>query len=342
MNAFALGDLDGDGILDIATASDQQHGVGMVSVVRGRRDGTLAARRDFDADSGHAISLGDLNGDGKLDVVTAETGVYVLLNHGDGTFPGGYDGRNRIETAIGAVSLALGDLNSDGKLDVVTANNTGLFFSDRPSSISVLLGKGDGTFAPHVEYATGMFSDAIALGDLNGDGKLDVVVANYGRDSGTQSVSVLLGQGDGTFAAKVDYPSQYLPISLVLGDLNGDGTLDIILGAETTHGGVPDGSYVGVLLGKGDGTFADSVSYSIQDGAASLALGDVNRDGKPDLVVSGGTVRLLLGKGDGTFADTIYYPAASSTLALADLNADGKLEVIAHSYPEIFVLNLCH
>jgi len=98
---------------------------------------------------------------------------------------------------------------------------------------------------------------------------------------------------------------------------------------------------VGVLLGKGDGTFADSISYPVQDGAASLALGDVNRDGKPDLVVSGATVRLLLGKGDGTFADTIYYPAASSTLALADLNADGKLEVIAYSYPEIFVLNLC-
>jgi hypothetical protein len=312
----------------------------MVSVLRGRRDGTFASRRDFDADSGKAISLGDLNGDGKLDVVTAETGVYVLLNHGDGTFPGGYDGQNRIETAIGAVALALGDLNGDGKLDVVTANNTGLFFSDRPGSMSVLLGKGDGTFAPHVDYATGMSSDAVALGDLNGDGKLDVVVANHGVDSGAPSVSVLLGKGDGTFAAKVDYPSQYPPISLVLGDLNGDGRLDIILGAETSRGGVPDGEYVSVLQGKDDGTFAASVSYSVQSWPASLALGDVNRDGKPDLVV-GGEMSLLLGKGDGTFADTIYGPAAASSLALADLNADGKLEVIGYSYPAIFVVNLC-
>ena len=333
VNAFVLGDLDGDGVLDIATASEKQHGLPMVSVLRGKGGGTFAAKQDLDTDAAKAIALGDLNGDGRLDVVTSQ--VSVLLNHGDGTFTLKDDYQNPAYP----VSLALGDLDGDGKLDIVTANGG----SNPLSSISVLLGKGDGTFAPHAEYATSSLSDAVALGDLNRDGKLDVVVANHGGDSTTQSVSVLLGQGEGTFVAKVDYPFQYLPlseylrISLALGDLNGDGALDIIWGPDTNN--------VGVLLGKGDGTFADSVSYLVQDGAASLALGDVNRDGKPDLVAitrSGGTLCLLLGKGDGSFADTIYYPAASSLLALADLNADGKLEVIAYSYPEIFVLNLCH
>jgi hypothetical protein len=337
VNAFALGDLDGDGILDLATASEAQHGVPKVGVLRGRGGGTFAAKRDFDAYAAMAIALGDLNGDGKLDIVTSEASV--LLNRGDGTFTSHSD---YYRTRTDPVSLALGDLDGDRKLDIVRANG-GSLSTGPVSSISVLLGQGDGAFAPNTDYATSSSAEAVALGDLNGDGKLDVVVANHGGASATQSVSVLLGRGDGTFSAKVDYPSQYPPISeydpisLALGDLNGDGRLDIIWG--------PDAKYLGVLLGKGDGTFADPVWYMVQDGAAALALGDMNRDGKPDLVatIRGGTVCLLLGRGDGTLADAIYYPAVSwSSLALADLNADGKLEVIATGSEGVFVLSLCH
>jgi hypothetical protein len=335
VHAFALGDLDGDGILDLATASEAQHGVPTVSVLRGRGGGIFAAKQDFDAYAAMAIALGDVNGDGKLDIVTSEESV--LLNHGDGTFT-----LDRGPYRVDPVSLALGDVNGDGKLDIVRANGGG-YSTGTPNSISVLLGWGDGAFAPNTDYPTSSSAEAVALGDLNGDGKLDVVAASHGGASVTPSVSVLLGRGDGTFSAKVDYPSQYLPISeyqlisLALGDLNGDGRLDIIWG--------PDANHVGVLLGKGDGTFADPVWYVVQDGAAALALGDMNRDGKPDLVATtrGGTVCLLLGRGEGTLADAIYYPAGSSTsLALADLNADGKLEVVATSYPVAFVLNLCH
>jgi hypothetical protein len=336
VNAFALGDLDGDRILDLAMASEAQHGVPKVSVLRGKGGGAFEAKQDFNANAATAIALGDLNGDGKLDIVTSEASV--LLKQGGGTFTLRSDSQPRADP----VSLALGDLDGDGKLDIVRTNGVE-DLGGTPNSISVLLGWGDGAFIPNADYATSSSPGAVALGDLNGDGKLDIVVANHGAASAIESVIVLLGRSDGTFSAKVDYPSQYLAISqhnrisLALGDLNGDGKLDIIWG--------PDANYLGVLLGKGDGTFADPVWTMVQDGARTLAVGDMNRDGKPDLVAGtrGGTLCLLLGRGDGTFAEPIYYPAVtSSSLALADLNADGKLEVVATSYPTAFVVNLCH
>lgn len=338
VNATALGDLNADGILDIATANSGPANGATVSVFAGRGDGTFAAKRDF-ATAGvpQSVSLGDLNGDGKMDMVSGcrdANLVSVLLNRGDGTFAAGRD----YAIADGPTSLVLGDLDGDGKLDVVTANlyATGTSTYPPTSSVSVLLGQGDGTFSPRVDYATAALAVAVALGDLNGDGKPDVVVATDGGDYATQSVGVLLGKGDGTLAARVDYPSRSNLSSLVLGDLNGDGRLDIVWGDLSNT--------VGVLLGKGDGTFAPPVSYDIPDGAASLAVGDLNRDGKADLAATTNrthSVCLLLGKGDGTFAATIEYAAASSSLALADLNADGKLEVVATSKDALFLLDLC-
>ena len=325
----ALGDLDGDGVLDLATAN------GTASVLLGKGDGSFAPHRDFaTTEASYAISLGDLNGDGRLDLVTATPSgdaVSVLLNQGEGLFVTKGDYATDKQPA----SLALGDLNGDGILDVVTANND----SNQPhwrSSMSVLLGTGDGSFAPHVDYPTGTISFAVALGDLNGDGKLDAVVGNFGGSSGPSAVSVLLGNGDGTFAEKVDYgTATSVMISLVLGDLNADGNLDAVWGDWSAA--------VEVLLGNGDGTFIVSGSHRIGEGASSLTLADPDLDGLLDLVATNdeGTVCLMTGNGDGTFANTVCYPAAASTLALGDLNGDGRLEVVATRKGAAFLIDLC-
>src|SRR5260370_20006342 len=122
-------------------------------------------------------------------------------------------------------------------------------YSNQRGTVSILLGNGDGTFQPHVDYPVGIGPYSVAVGDLNGDGKLDLVVANY---PSVFTVSVLLGNGDGTFKPQVTYPVGRQPISVAVADLNGDGKLDLAV-ADFTDG------FVSVLLGNGDGTFQPSV-----------------------------------------------------------------------------------
>lgn len=160
---------------------------------------------------------------------------------------------------------------------------------------------------------------SVALGDLNGDGKLDVVVGNEGSD-GHWSVTVFLGKGDGTLLAPDEVFVE--PTSWVaLADFDGDGRLDVVV-AETEN-------EAAVLLGKGDGTFAAPAYYSAWDGVSRVATGDVNRDGKQDIVIAtGDSTTVLLGKGDGTFAARLGYPIGANTLALGDLNGDGTPDLV--------------
>jgi len=123
--------------------------------------------------------------------------------------------------------VAVADLDQDGRLDLAVANNGA-------NTVSVLLGHGDGTFAPRVDFATGEMPDGVRVGDLNGDGAPDLVVANYQVQFGG-SVSVLPGRGDGTFAAETEYPTGWGPTTVALGDLNGDGKLDVV--TSNTYGG---------------------------------------------------------------------------------------------------------
>jgi hypothetical protein len=332
--SVALGDLNGDGNLDIFAA---RHDADAVSVLLGKGDGTFPTWAPYATDDpSSSTALGDLNGDGKLDVVAASRDsneVSVLLGVGDGAFavqvpyPAGGPRRFVQEYEF----VALGDLDADGKLDLVA----GSYNPEAPGTVGVLLGKGDGTFWGRTDFPVADGPTRVALGDLNGDGKLDIVASSrsgYYGASGT--VSVLLGKGDGAFATNVDYAAGIQPYSVALGDLDGDGQLEIIVLDFD-----PTGSEVlSVLPGNGDGTFATRVSYPSPSGdLRSMALGDLNADGRVDVVVVGSdVVDVLLGKADGTLASLVEYRAAGldpGSAALGDLDGDGQLDLVtAGSY----------
>src|SRR5438309_1429738 len=184
-------------------------------------------------------------------------------------------------------SVAVGDFNGDGKPDLAVANG-----SSPGGSVSLLLGRGDGTFQTAVSYAAGAAPHSVAVGDFNGDGRVDLAVANAGGGN----VSVLLGRGDGTFQPAANYDVGASPYSVAVGDFNGDGMADLAV-ANTGAG------TISVLLGRGDGTFRTAVNYGVGASPRSVAVGDFNGDGKVDLAVAnagGGNVSVLLGNGDGT------------------------------------------
>jgi hypothetical protein len=214
-------------------------------------------------------------------------------------------------------SVAVGDFNHDGKLDLAVAAGC------CPSGgISILLGNGDGTFRPAVNYIAGDSPLSVTAADLNRDGNLDLAV---GSQSGY--VSILLGNGDGTFQPATESPA--VPVFeryITTGDFNHDGIPDLVMRA--------DQSAVSVLLGNGDGTFQSALTTYAPFDVTALGVGDFNRDGKLDLVTSGtfgsgSGVNVWLGNGDGTFTYGASYPGdtAPVAIAVADFNRDGKLDL---------------
>jgi len=263
----AIGDLNGDGKPDVAVAD---YGAGTVSILMGRGDGNFEPKVDYGVGGGPwQVAIGDLNGDGKPDLAVANSDddtASVLLNRGDGTFEPKVD----YHTGSAPISVATTDLNGDGKPDLATTNALG-------NTVSVLLNRGDGTFEGKLDYQTGGGPYDLAIGDVNGDGKLDLATANYDADYG-DTASVLLNQGDGSFAPKVDYRAVGAPTGVALIDLNGDGRLDLVVAAS-------DDEAITVRLNGGDGTFRARWDYSVGS-PTSIAAGDLNVDGRPDLVTT--------------------------------------------------------
>jgi hypothetical protein len=343
-SSVVVGDFNGDGVLDLVAANPlTAYGQGgSVAVLLGKGDGTFQEAVNYPAGlSANYVAVGDFNGDGKADLAVTNGGqfgngnnVAVLLGKGDGTF--------QVAPTFSAGSLpsgvAVGDFNGDGITDLAVANLGGFEVGSGQGSVSIMLGNGDGSFRATADYRLGLSCVSVAVADFNGDRISDLVVCNWG--SGT--VSILLGNGDGTFQPAVAHPVGEYPLNATVADLNGDGIPDLVVVNMGDYLNDGQGAGVAVLLGHGDGTFQAAKKYPLMPFVYSVAVGDFNHDGIPDLVVTsgldfsvrGGNLSVLLGNGDGTFQAAVHYAADSGpvSVAVADLNGDG--------IPDLAVANL--
>jgi hypothetical protein len=314
--------VNGDGKADLITPSLAYHAV---SVLQGNGDGTFRPAQTFAVGGGpFGVAAADLNSDGKLDLVAVSPNypnlgiLSVLLGNGDGTF------KAPVTYPLGSTPefLALADLNGDGRIDIVVSNRDS-------GTVSVLLGNGDGTFQPQTTWIAGPDPYSVAVADVNGDGKPDLVVAN-GSD-----VSVLLGNGNGTFQLRRTWAAGFFPVSVAVADVNSDGRPDLVVANDAA----PTGD-VRVLLGNGNGTFQPQQIQILpaQSHPLSVAVADVNGDGKPDLIASNSgylsaSASVLLGNGDGTFQPQQAFRTSNRAqpvyVSVSDVNGDGKPDIIA-------------
>lgn len=320
-SAIAIGDFNLDGMPDLAVANEYSDAL---TILLGNGDGTFTPTAISPATgiTPASIAVADFNGDGILDLAVvnfSSNTVTILLGNGDGTFT-----PTAVSPATGDLPIAItaADFNGDGISDLAVANYYG-------NTVTILLGKGDGTFT-HVAASpgTGEYPVKIVTADFNGDGIPDLAVLNNSGE--TYPLTVLLGNGDGTFTPTAVSPKVgNLPYSMVVADFNGDGIPDLATANLNADFGLVPGT-VTVLLGNGDGTFTPTaVSPSTGLSPFSMATGDFNGDGIPDIVVAdyadGVTATVLLGNGDGTFTPSAS-PAATSDgdlVAAADFNGDG-------------------
>lgn len=324
--ALAAGDFNGDGKQDFIVASNSS----ISQVYLGQGNGLFTAGQQLSiGDSTRYMIAVDVSGDGKPDLVAAneafDFGASVLISNGNGTF------KNAVNYAVttNTYGVAAADFNGDGKKDLAYVGTT-------DNRVAILINKGTGAFnnATFVTNTGSFGGKSVIAGDVNGDGKQDLVVGNNSNDS----LSVFLGAGNGTFtkfATNVTGGID-LPNFVTLADFNKDGKLDVAVLNELAEN-------IRVKLGNGNGTFASGQSFPTGPTPTQVAVLDIDRDGNLDLIAScrsdgttdiSGDVSIHRGRGDGTFVDRQIRTAHSSptAVAIADYNGDGKLDIVAANF----------
>lgn len=333
---LAVADFNGDGKPDVL-----EQGTGTLLVLLGNGDGTFQA--PISTASGASLSVvaaTDLNGDGKADIVGVfNSSLMVYISNGDGTFKSPVSYNMGVSSANSFISISLGNFNGDGKTDVAvsTSGNTA------PGYEVVFLGNGDGTFETTPKTSGGLYyPNFTAVGDFNGDGKLDLAVSGCNVQNcaaNNLAVFIFTGNGDGTFGGPAPVTSGSGPI--VAADFNGDGKIDLAL---LPYGGLfgnerVDPTTCQIYLGKGDGTFSNPSSYGVTVGATGggIATADFNGDGKLDIAAGG----VLLGNGDGTFEGIQLGVMASPPYfdATGDFDKNGTIDVAALASDNLYILS---
>jgi hypothetical protein len=266
-----------------------------------------------------SVALADVNGDKKLDIIALnrlDKTVSVLLGVGDGTF----QRQITIPLEAAPIAVGIGDFNKDGNPDLAVLEDCGTAKCSQPGSLEILAGKRDGNFQSVSSYPVGYSPSSLAIGDINADKALDILVANRcGKDASCASpgtATVLIGDGTGKFTPGTDLALGNSPSSIALGNLSGS-NLDLLVSRSTDN-------TVAVLRGNGDGTFKAAVPYAVGAQPGPLAVADFNGDGIADVAVTNfkdSTVSLLFGKGDGTLQPSTDLPVGAGPVALTAIGA---------------------
>jgi hypothetical protein len=274
---MAAADFDGDGRLDLAMTHPGIGGGGnTVSVLLGRGDLSFQVGSTVTVGSTlAAIVAADFNSDGRPDLAVTNYGsasVSILLGRGDGSF----QAAPTVPVGRNPLGMIAADVNGDNCIDLVVANGN-LNNMSQPGSLSILLGRCNGTFHIAPEVTVGVRPSSVAAGDLNGDGRLDLAVTNQFGEFGNTFTSILLGNGDGTYQAAPD-----VLVSgggVVIADFDGDGRQDLAVSNVNTN-------YVTVLLGRGDSTFTVQLLAGVGQGPEFIVQHDFDGDGFPDLATA--------------------------------------------------------
>jgi len=305
--SIAVGDVNGDGALDIIQGTD-----GQSQVFLNDGQGGFGAGAPFgDVEASGSIAVGDVNGDGALDIIQGTYGQsYVFLNDGQGGFGAGAPFGD-----VGASSsVAVGDVNSDGALDIIQGNYW-------PQQSAVYLNDGQGGFSTGVPFGSAYGTENIVVGDVNGDGALDIIQGNY-----PEEIFVYLNDGHGGFGvgAPLGHGSAR---GIAVGDVNGDGALDIIEGVVCR----PLFCWQSVLyLNDGHGGFGEGVPFGGAYDTGCFAVGDMNGDGAMDIIQgNSGQSFVYLNDGQSGFSAGVPFGEGyPGSIAVGDMNGDGALDIV--------------
>jgi hypothetical protein len=328
----ALGDVNGDGIPDMVTASIWGWYIG---VRLGVGDGSFGDESYAgSAYSPRDIQLEDVDSDGYLDVVVANydggyygAGLSVFLGDGVGNFTTVLN----FDVGYGTTAVAVGDVTGDGAPDLVAT-------SDYDSTVKVLTNNGDRTFGAAVSYPVGAYPVDVALADMDGTSGLDIVTANNLGGYNNESLTILFNTGGGMFGPAVGFPAGLYNVALAVDDLNGDGAMDVV-----TIDSLSSASLY-VLLNSGGGTLQSPAVYALDGlGGSSVAIGDVNGDGAPDVIAAaaynatftGSTISVFVNSNDGSgsfgASQSVEATYGTSDIDVGDVDSDGHLDLVAAS-----------